>query len=591
IQYLGIDVSFAGQVSYTASNKITFQPNLPISTDPIDSSPFRIHDGGLVTLTRLYIQRSNISGFENAPIALIISGIGQQSNEIGKNSPGQLVIEKCILEGGNSASSDAWYNQGLAETCNVGYYAAIIADGQTTVQISGSNIKTFEGPAVRALNGASITIDKNTTLDNNGLRNRNTLSSMQTNVVCEGGIGTTTINIALDNVTTVILIILIIIIVICCCYCCIQKNKAKQYDSHYVERNRKLVIIDNSSDSTSVEADIEEKEEFEGSEYIGQGAFGRVFLSYNKDIGLIAAKVMQSKVFDENEWDAAGRLQQGEPIPFIVQFKSAKNFGEYVVILMEFANLKSLDNIIKKNYTLTPGTLRAIAKQLFEGLRLIHEKGLVHRDIKGENLMMHCPPGSNRVIVKIADFGLVKLQGGEMQKTMLMSAKGTPLNMAPELVVGDGKADAKVDVWSMGVVLFQLAGHEYPIKATTVPDLQKLMRQRQIIRPKAITDNLLWDLLMKLLQFDKKDRPTAEQALQHPYFTGEQALKDISRLQHQIANVAQQCQQRGDSSITIYDINASYSVPGNEIKAAISYDPDVDLQNNSKLYINNKFHK
>ncbi|KAA6316104.1 MAG: hypothetical protein EZS28_055310, partial [Streblomastix strix] len=82
------------------------------------------------------------------------------------------------------------------------YGAAIVADGQTTVQISGSTIRTFEGPAVRALNGASVTIDKNTILDNNGQRNRNTLSSMQTNVVCEGGIGTTTINIALDNVTS-----------------------------------------------------------------------------------------------------------------------------------------------------------------------------------------------------------------------------------------------------------------------------------------------------------------------------------------------------------------------------------------------------
>ncbi|KAA6318357.1 MAG: hypothetical protein EZS28_054959, partial [Streblomastix strix] len=89
-----------------------------------------------------------------------------------------------------------------ADTCNIGYYAAIVADGQTTVQISGSNIRKFEGPAVRALNGASVTIDKNTTLDNNGQRNRNTLSSMQTNVVCEGGIGTTTIDIALDNVTS-----------------------------------------------------------------------------------------------------------------------------------------------------------------------------------------------------------------------------------------------------------------------------------------------------------------------------------------------------------------------------------------------------
>ncbi|KAA6356100.1 MAG: hypothetical protein EZS28_048373 [Streblomastix strix] len=55
---------------------------------------------------------------------------------------------------------------------------------------------------VRALNCVSISIDKNTILNNNGQRNRNTLSSMQTNVVCEGGIGTTSINVALDNVTS-----------------------------------------------------------------------------------------------------------------------------------------------------------------------------------------------------------------------------------------------------------------------------------------------------------------------------------------------------------------------------------------------------
>ncbi|KAA6378214.1 MAG: putative AGC family protein kinase, partial [Streblomastix strix] len=244
---------------------------------------------------------------------------------------------------------------------------------------------------------------------------------------------------------------------------------------------------------------------------LGQGAFGQVHLIHNTQTGLLAAKVMQIQLFDEKEWDAAGRLQQGEPIPFIVQFKAAKQFDELVVILMEFANLKTLDHIIKKNYALTPGTLRAIAKQLFEGLRLIHARGLVHRDIKGENLMMHCPPGSNRVIVKIADFGLVKLKD-QTKQTMLMSAKGTPLNMAPELVIGDRQADSKVDVWSVGVVLFQLAGHEYPIKATTVPDLQTVMHQRRIYRPAAITDNLLWEFLMYILQFERKDRPTAEQA-------------------------------------------------------------------------------
>ncbi|KAA6386120.1 MAG: hypothetical protein EZS28_018352, partial [Streblomastix strix] len=198
----GVAVSFVGENSLQQSNKIIFEPILPFETSPSDNALFCVRDGGLVTLTNLYIQRSNQIGSENAPIALIISGAEKQSSGVGKNSPGQLVIDNCILEGGNSVSSDVWYNLGLAETCNVGYGAAIVADGQTIVQISGSTIKTFEGPAVRALNGANVQIDKNTILDNNGQRNRNKLSSMQTNVVCEGGIGTTTVEFALDNVTS-----------------------------------------------------------------------------------------------------------------------------------------------------------------------------------------------------------------------------------------------------------------------------------------------------------------------------------------------------------------------------------------------------
>ncbi|KAA6395407.1 MAG: hypothetical protein EZS28_009063 [Streblomastix strix] len=198
----GLNVSFTGENKYPHANSILFQPILTISSNPIDSSLFRINDGGQVTLNNLFIQRSNLIGSENAPIVMIISGTEQQMNEIRKNSVGKLIIDKCILEGGNSAKSDVWYNLGLAETCNVGYGAAIVADGQSVVQISGSTIRTFEGPAVRALNGAIIIIERNTILDNNGQRNRNTLSSMQTNVVCEGGIGTTKIDVALDNVTS-----------------------------------------------------------------------------------------------------------------------------------------------------------------------------------------------------------------------------------------------------------------------------------------------------------------------------------------------------------------------------------------------------
>ncbi|KAA6354670.1 MAG: hypothetical protein EZS28_049803, partial [Streblomastix strix] len=142
-----------------------------------------------------------------------------------------------------------------------------------------------------------------------------------------------------------------------------------------------------------------------------------MFLVYNSDVGLITAKVIRNDFFDSNNWDDAGRLQAGEPIPFIAQFKAAKSVDKFVIILMD------INHIIQRNYNLQPGTLRAIAKQIFQGLRMIHSRGLVHHDIKSENILFHSPPGSGRVITKIADFGLVKISN-ILNQTMLMTTKG-----------------------------------------------------------------------------------------------------------------------------------------------------------------------
>ncbi|KAA6354764.1 MAG: hypothetical protein EZS28_049709 [Streblomastix strix] len=115
-----------------------------------------------------------------------------------------LLLVTIYIEGRNSADSDVWHNLGLAETCDVGQGAAIFADGQTTIQISGLTIRTFEGPAIRALNDTNVTIDMYTILGSNGLRNMNILSSMQINVVCEEGISTTTIDIDFDNIISLL---------------------------------------------------------------------------------------------------------------------------------------------------------------------------------------------------------------------------------------------------------------------------------------------------------------------------------------------------------------------------------------------------
>ncbi|KAA6353307.1 MAG: hypothetical protein EZS28_051166, partial [Streblomastix strix] len=100
-----------------------------------------------------------------------------------------------------------------------------------------------------------------------------------------------------------------------------------------------------------------------------------------------------------------------------------------------------------------------------EGIRYIHSKNLIHRDIKGGNIMLHCQPGSGRVNLKITDFGIVKVNS-EDEKTMQMTAIGTEPYMAPELILGNGeeqvRADSKVDIWSLGILFFKLASHRFP---------------------------------------------------------------------------------------------------------------------------------
>ncbi|KAA6399336.1 MAG: putative SNF1A/AMP-activated protein kinase [Streblomastix strix] len=307
----------------------------------------------------------------------------------------------------------------------------------------------------------------------------------------------------------------------------------------------------------------------------------RVYLAFHNDLGVIAAKVLRIEKFDEKEWDAAGALNKPEfQCPFVVKYLFAKQFENDVVILMSYANAKSLDVIVKNQYQfLSIPTFRALAKQLLEGLRIIHSAKLIHRDIKSENIMLHAQQGN--VKAKIADFGLAKIN---QENQLKITSCGTPLNMAPELVNHSFYSDNKVDIWSLGVVFFQLLTHEYPIQAGGFPELQnKMAWMKRINRHAAIKDDILWDLLSKMLNFDPKQRYSAEQALQHPFFTSQQASSEISQYALQIAQSATNAQQKGETWITIYDTNATFIVPSPEIKIYRSPSPSTMSSTNIKL--------
>ncbi|KAA6360313.1 MAG: hypothetical protein EZS28_044160, partial [Streblomastix strix] len=134
--------------------------------------------------------------------------------------------------------------------------------------------------------------------------------------------------------------------------------------------------------------------------------------------------------------------------PFVLKYIESFQTGDFAVILMEYANMGGLDSLIATNQDIPIPLIRVIMKQIFEGLSLMHEQGLIHRDIKELNILLHSPLGSGRVILKITDFGLVKAQKNTDQSTMV-SVAGTLPYLPPELLIGNEegdplKADTKV---------------------------------------------------------------------------------------------------------------------------------------------------
>ncbi|KAA6335735.1 MAG: hypothetical protein EZS28_052936, partial [Streblomastix strix] len=150
----------------------------------------------------------------------------------------------------------------------------------------------------------------------------------------------------------------------------------------------------------------------------------RVFLVKHPELGEVAAKVVDNEKFDQNEWNVAGVLNQEkiQMCPYIIQNILAKKFDQFTVILIEYANFGSLHDLTKAKKDLPMTVIRVIMRQLLQGLAYLHSKGIVHRDIKEGNILLHNPRGSDRIILKIADFGKVKVLTAAQQSAPMTFA-------------------------------------------------------------------------------------------------------------------------------------------------------------------------
>jgi tRNA A-37 threonylcarbamoyl transferase component Bud32 len=207
-------------------------------------------------------------------------------------------------------------------------------------------------------------------------------------------------------------------------------------------------------------------------ELLGQGGMGAVYKARQKHLDrLVALKILppqigQTEAFAQRFTREARSLAKlNHPHIVIVHDFGTTETGLYYFI-MEFVDGTDLRQVIRTQQ-LSPAAALVIVPQICEALQFAHDEGIVHRDIKPENVLL-----DKKGRVKIADFGLAKLLGKPATVYALTQAgqrMGTPQYMAPEQIEHPDQVDHRADIYSLGVVFYEMLTGELPLGRFAAP--------------------------------------------------------------------------------------------------------------------------
>ena len=254
---------------------------------------------------------------------------------------------------------------------------------------------------------------------------------------------------------------------------------------------------------------------------IGRGAFGKVNIGLNILTGRIVAIKSFNKQNLTNEKAKKKILYETNLMrslyhPSVTKILETFETDKYMLIIMEYISGGNLQNFVRKRRKLCEKTARILYRQLIQGIKYIHSKGIVHRDIKLENILLDL-----NNIVKICDFGVGKLT----EKGQKLSDQcGTPVYMAPEIIKGEGYEGFPVDIWSSGVALYIMLSGNIPFNRDKIHDLQSAILNCPYKKIEGISDNAN-DLLENILEKDPNLRFTPDQILEHPWMN-EKSVND-----------------------------------------------------------------
>ena len=285
-------------------------------------------------------------------------------------------------------------------------------------------------------------------------------------------------------------------------------------------KNRFLPISETISKGLEPETKISD---FDIKKELGSGAFGHVYLVVHKQTNAQYAIKAIDKRNKMNVEETPYFKREIEVMykvhhPNVVKLYGHFEDNNYCYFLMEYISKGNLYGLIPKDNKKRINTkvVATIMKDIISAVYYLHNMNppIIHRDIKPENILLN-----DGLVAKLTDFGWSNYIFNGIKRTTLC---GTPVYMAPE-IIREQPHDEKVDIWCIGVLLFELTTGTLPFQGETIEALKNNILNLKICWPKDINLDAK-NLIIKILKIEPEQRISLTDMIQHDFFT--KHLKD-----------------------------------------------------------------
>lgn len=258
---------------------------------------------------------------------------------------------------------------------------------------------------------------------------------------------------------------------------------------------------------------------------IGKGNFAVVKVARHEITkSKVAVKIVDKTCIDEEnllkiyrEIDILKKMKH----PHIIKLYQVMESETKLFLVTEYAGAGEVFEYLRKNSRMNENEARRVFKQMLSAVAYCHSMGVVHRDLKAENVLF-----TEDMDIKLVDFGFSNYAN---EDTLLQTWCGSPPYAAPELFLGEKYCGQKSDVWSLGVVLYILVCGGFPFPSSSIERLRNAVLDGHISIPFYVSTECA-DLIRRMLVVNPRQRFTIRQILQHRWFTAHDWNEEWSEL-------------------------------------------------------------